>query len=40
MKFAYTKNLESDFFYKMSKSNKKKKKIWRLGGEWMGVWLG
>ena len=32
MKFSYTKNLESDFYNKESKSNKKKK-IWRLGGE-------
>ena len=25
VKFSYTKNLESDFFYSESKSNKKKK---------------
>ena len=30
MKFSYTKNTESDFFYKETKLNKK---IWRLGGE-------
>ena len=29
MKFFYTKNLESNFFYKKSKSNKK---FWVLGG--------
>ena len=33
MKFSYTKNLESDFFYKISKSNKKKKKE---SGGWEG----
>ena len=40
--FSYTKKLESNF-YKESKSNKKlkkKKKIWRFGGEGVGVWLG
>ena len=31
MKFSYTKNTESDFFYKETKSNKKK--FWSLGGE-------
>ena len=36
MEFSFTKNPESDFFYKESKSNKKKS--WRVGGE--GVWLG
>ena len=30
MKFSYTKNTESDFFYKATKSNKKKNK--NLGG--------
>ena len=41
MKFSYTKNTESEFFYKETKSNKKKKKkFWRLGGEGVGVWLG
>ena len=35
--FFYTKNTESEFFYKESKSNKKK--FWRLGGEGVGVWL-
>ena len=40
MKFSFTKNLDSEFFYKESKSNKTKKKIWRLGGEGVGVWLG
>ena len=41
MKFSYTKNPESEYFYKESKSNKKK--IWRLGGEgreWGGVGWG
>ena len=40
MKFSYTKNLESDFFNKESKSYPKK--FWRLGGEGegVGVWLG
>ena len=38
MKFSYTKNPESNFFYKESKSNKKK--IWRLGGDGVGVGLG
>ena len=38
VKFSYKKNPESDFFYKESKSNKKK--FWRLGGEVVGVWLG
>ena len=37
MKFSDTKNTESPFFYKETKSNKK---IWRLGGEEVGVWLG
>ena len=32
--FSYTKNLESELFYKESKSNKKK--FWRLGGEGVG----
>ena len=35
MKFSYTKNMESDFFYTESKSNKKK--FWWLGGEGVGV---
>ena len=35
MKFSYTKNSEIElFFIKESKSNKK---IWRLGGEGVGV---
>ena len=38
MKFSFTKNPESDFFYKESKSNKKK--FWQVGGEGMGVRLG
>ena len=38
MKFSYTKNTESDFLYKETKSNKKK--FWQLGGEGVGVWLG
>ena len=38
MKFSYTKNLESEFVYKESKSNKKE--FWCLGGEGVGVWLG
>ena len=35
MKFSFTKNPESEFFfYKESKSNKKKrKKFWPVGGE-------
>ena len=36
-KIFFKKNPESDF-YKDSKSNKKK--IWGVGGEWVGVWLG
>ena len=35
MKFSYTKNPNSDFFYKDSKSNKTK--FWRVGGEGMGL---
>ena len=35
MKYSYTKNPESEIFYKESKSNKSK-----LGGEGVGVWLG
>ena len=38
MKFSYTKNTESDFFYKDSKS--KKKKILAVGSRGGGVWLG
>ena len=36
MKFSYTKNTESDFFNKESKSNKKYKKILAVGrgGSW------
>ena len=37
MKFSFTKNLESDFFYKESKSNKKNLAVARGG---VGVWLG
>ena len=40
MDFSITKNTERDFFYKESKSNKKKFWRLRLGGEGMGVWLG
>ena len=41
MKFSYTKNMESEFFYKETKSNKKKKQqFWQLGGEGVRVWLG
>ena len=33
MKFSYTKNPESEFFYKESKSNKQKSlAVWRRGG--------
>ena len=35
MKFSYTKNLESDFFYKESKSNKKR--ILAVGAGGRGV---
>ena len=35
MKFSFTKNRESRFFYKESKSYKKK--FWRVGGEGVGV---
>ena len=38
MKFSYTKNMESDFFYKESKSNNKKNLAVGRGG--VGVWLG
>ena len=31
MKFSYTKNTKSEFFYSESKSNKKKKKILAVG---------
>ena len=38
MKFSYTKNRESEFFYNESKSYKKKKKILAVGrGEVGGV---
>ena len=37
VKFSYAKNLESDFFYKESKSNLKKKSG---GSEGEGVWIG
>ena len=39
MKFSYTKNPESDFFFIKNpnlKKKKKKKKFCRLGGEGMG----
>ena len=36
LKFSFTKNPESEFFYKESKSNKK---IWRVGGEGVVGWL-
>ena len=36
MKFSYSKNPESVFFYQESKSNKK---IWLLGGEEVLLWL-
>ena len=44
MKFSFTKNAESESFYKESKSNKKKK-FWQVGGGGGGgggveVWLG
>ena len=32
MKFSYTKNTESDFFYKESKSNKNKSGSWEGRG--------
>ena len=35
MKFSFTKNPESDFFYKESKSTKTKYIFWRVGG-WEG----
>ena len=38
MKFSFTKNPESEFSDKESKSNQKKKKK-KVGGEGMGVWL-
>ena len=37
MKFSYTKNMESGFFYKASKSNKKNSGGWEGRG---GVGLG
>ena len=36
MKFSYTKNLESEFFYKESKSNEKKKNSGGWEGEGRG----
>ena len=39
MKFSYTKNLESDFFYKESKFNTKKNLAVGRGGGGV-VWLG
>ena len=36
MKLSYTKNMETDFFYKETKSNEKKKFRW-LGGEGVGL---
>ena len=40
VKFSYTKNMESEFFYKESKSNKKFKKNLAVGRAGGGVWLG
>ena len=42
MKFSYTKNPESEFFFinNPNLTKKKKKKFWRMGGEGVGVWLG
>ena len=37
MKFSFTKNPESEFFYTEFKSNKTKNL--RVGGERVGVWL-
>ena len=37
MKFSYSKNPESEFFF--IKNPNLTKKIWRLGGEGVGVWL-
>ena len=39
MKFSYTKNTESEFFF-IKKPNLTKKKFWPFGGEGVGVWLG
>ena len=36
MKFSLTKNPQSEFLYKESKSNKKKK-FWQVGGKGWGV---
>ena len=36
--FLYKESGKCFFFYNESKSNKKK--IWRLGGKGVGVWLG
>ena len=35
MKFSFTKNLESEFFF-IKNPNLKKKKFWRVGGEGVG----
>ena len=39
MKFSFTKNPDSDFFY-IKNPNLTIKKFWRVGGEGVGVWLG
>ena len=39
MKFSYTKNPKSDFFYKESKSNKKNSGGLEGMGIGVGVWL-
>ena len=39
MKFSYTNNAESDFFYNESKSNKKKSGGWEARG-WVGLGCG
>ena len=40
---SFTKNSESEIFIKnpnLTKKKKKHKKLWRVGGEGDGVWLG
>ena len=39
MKFSYTKNLESEFFF-IKNPNLTIKKFWRSGGKGVGVWQG
>ena len=36
MKFSFTKNPESEVFYKESKSNKKNSGGWERRGVWLG----